>query len=77
MRGEAGLSVRTILMIDPRRRGGVSGAGRKAEIGYLFCECNESLRPYGLPKHRHLSEIEEQLALAAGQSVTVRGWPGN
>ena len=45
---------------------GVSGAGRKAELDYLFCECNESVRPYGVPKHRHLSEIEEQLSLAAG-----------
>src|SRR5690606_1518270 len=42
---------------------GVSGAGRKAEIPYLFAECNESLRAYGIPRHRHLSEIEEQLAL--------------
>src|SRR5271155_5458069 len=41
---------------------GVSGAGRKAETDYLFCECNESVRPYGVPKHRHLSEIEEQLS---------------
>jgi hypothetical protein len=38
---------------------GVSGAGRKAELDYLFVECNESMRPYGLPKHRHLSEIEQ------------------
>ncbi|MBI3192558.1 MAG: N-acetyl-gamma-glutamyl-phosphate reductase, partial [Pedosphaera parvula] len=45
---------------------GVSGAGRKAELDYLFVECNESVRPYGLPKHRHLSEIEEELSLAAG-----------
>ncbi|HXE42282.1 MAG TPA: N-acetyl-gamma-glutamyl-phosphate reductase, partial [Candidatus Baltobacteraceae bacterium] len=35
---------------------GVSGAGRKAETDYLFCECNESVRPYGVPRHRHLSE---------------------
>jgi N-acetyl-gamma-glutamyl-phosphate reductase len=54
---------------------GVSGAGRKAESGYLFCECNESLRAYGLPKHRHLSEIEEQLALASGQATTVQFTP--
>jgi N-acetyl-gamma-glutamyl-phosphate reductase len=40
---------------------GVSGAGRKAAEDYLFCECNESARAYGIPKHRHLSEIEEQL----------------
>ena len=45
---------------------GVSGAGRKAEIAYLFCECNESVRAYGVPKHRHLSEIEQELSLAAG-----------
>ena len=31
---------------------GVSGAGRKAELDYLFCECNESVRAYGVPKHR-------------------------
>lgn len=54
---------------------GVSGAGRKAELDYLFCECNESARPYGLPKHRHLSEIEEQLSLAAGQPVVIQFTP--
>ncbi len=43
---------------------GVSGAGRKLETDYLFCECNESLRAYGFPKHRHLSEIEEQISAA-------------
>ena len=54
---------------------GVSGAGRKAEIDYLFCECNESVRPYGVPKHRHLSEIEEQLSFAAGTKVTIQFTP--
>lgn len=54
---------------------GVSGAGRKAEPDYLFCECNESVRPYGVPKHRHLSEIEEQLSLAAGTGVTIQFTP--
>jgi len=54
---------------------GVSGAGRKAEVDYLFCECNESVRPYGLPKHRHLSEIEEQLSFAAETRVTIQFTP--
>src|SRR5882757_8402324 len=54
---------------------GVSGAGRKAEIDYLFCECNESVRPYGVPKHRHLSEIEEQLSFAAKTKVTIQFTP--
>jgi N-acetyl-gamma-glutamyl-phosphate reductase len=54
---------------------GVSGAGRKAELDYLFVECNESVRPYGVPKHRHLSEIEEQLSFAAGTKVTIQFTP--
>src|SRR5580700_6695485 len=54
---------------------GVSGAGRKAENDYLFCECNESVRPYGVPKHRHLSEIEEQLSFAAGTKVVIQFTP--
>ena len=54
---------------------GVSGAGRTAELDYLFVECNESVRPYGVPKHRHLSEIEEQLSLAAGVTVTIQFTP--
>jgi N-acetyl-gamma-glutamyl-phosphate reductase len=54
---------------------GVSGAGRKAETDYLFCECNESVRPYGVPKHRHLSEIEQELAVAAKSKVTIQFTP--
>jgi N-acetyl-gamma-glutamyl-phosphate reductase len=69
----AGLIKSTGIIADSLS--GVSGAGRKAEVDYLFCECNESLRAYGVPKHRHLSEIEEQLSLAAGHPVTVQFTP--
>jgi len=54
---------------------GVSGAGRKAETALLFGECNESLRAYGLPKHRHLSEIEQELSLVASRKVTITFTP--
>jgi N-acetyl-gamma-glutamyl-phosphate reductase len=54
---------------------GVSGAGRKAELDYLFVECNESVRPYGVPKHRHLSEIEQELSVAAGVGVAIQFTP--
>ncbi len=54
---------------------GVSGAGRKVELDYLFAECNESMRPYGVPKHRHLSEIEQELSKAAGQPVLIQFTP--
>jgi len=50
---------------------GVSGAGKKADVSLLFAEVNESLRAYGAPKHRHLSEIEQELSLAAGESVRI------
>ena len=70
---KAGLIKTTGIIADSLS--GVSGAGRKAEIDYLFCECNESVRPYGVPKHRHLSEIEEQLSLAAKAQVTIQFTP--
>src|SRR6201999_2494855 len=54
---------------------GVSGAGRKAELDYLFVECNESVRPYGVPKHRHLSEIEQELSFAANAPVVIQFTP--
>ena len=69
----AGLVKPTGIIADSMS--GVSGAGRKAEADYLFCECNESVRPYGVPKHRHLSEIEQELGLAAGEPVTVQFTP--
>jgi len=63
-------------LIDPativaNSMSGVSGAGRKADLSLLFCECNESARAYGVPKHRHLSEIEQELSLAAGRQVVI------
>lgn len=63
-------------LIDPstivaNSMSGVSGAGRTASIPFLFCECNESARAYGVPKHRHLSEIEQELSLAAGETVFI------
>ncbi len=54
---------------------GVSGAGRKADIPLLFTECNESARAYGLPAHRHLAEIEQELSLAAGSTLTINFAP--
>lgn len=50
---------------------GVSGAGRKASVPLLFAECNESVRAYSVPKHRHLSEIEQELSRAAGETVRL------
>ncbi len=55
---------------------GVTGAGRKVSLDYIFPECNESLRPYGVTGHRHLPEIEQELAVAAQvPSVTMNFLP--
>lgn len=49
------------LIIDAKS--GVSGAGRAEKLGSLFCESNESIKPYGVASHRHTPEIEEQLSI--------------
>jgi N-acetyl-gamma-glutamyl-phosphate reductase len=51
---------------------GVSGAGRKVEETYLYVERTESAKAYGLVKHRHLAEIEEQLALHTGVKTVIQ-----
>jgi len=54
---------------------GVSGAGRNAKVDLLYVECNESLRPYSVPKHRHLAEVEQELTIAAGENVRINFTP--
>jgi N-acetyl-gamma-glutamyl-phosphate reductase len=51
---------------------GVSGAGRKVDEAYLYVERAESAKAYGLVKHRHLAEIEEQLALHTGAPTVIQ-----
>ena len=54
---------------------GVSGAGRGAKTANLYCEVNESAKPYGVASHRHTPEIEEQLSYACGHPVTINFTP--
>lgn len=51
---------------------GVSGAGKKVDEAYLYVERAESAKAYGLMKHRHLAEIEEQLSQRAGAKVVLQ-----
>lgn len=69
----AGLVQATSIIADSMSA--PSGAGRKVELPYLYVECNESFRPYGLPKHRHLSEMEQELSKAAGQTIVIQFTP--
>lgn len=54
---------------------GVTGAGRKADLAYSFCETDESYRPYGVTGHRHGSEIEEQCSFLSGKKMTLTFTP--
>jgi N-acetyl-gamma-glutamyl-phosphate reductase len=63
-----------LLKADPiavSSMSGASGAGRKESVQLLFCEVQNSLRSYSVPVHRHLSEIGQELAIAAGRPVPV------
>jgi len=70
---KAGLIKPTGIIADSLS--GVSGAGRNTDISFLYSECNESARPYSIPKHRHLSEIEQELSTATGESVVIQFSP--
>ncbi len=63
-------------MIEPDRihidaKSGVSGAGRAGGEGFDFCSANENLSPYKVTGHKHIAEIEQELALAAGRQARV------
>jgi N-acetyl-gamma-glutamyl-phosphate reductase len=48
------------LVVDAKS--GVSGAGRELKADLLFGEVNESVKAYGIGGHRHVAEIEQELA---------------
>ena len=63
------------LVVDAKS--GVSGAGREARADYMFGEVNESVRAYGVGGHRHVAEIEQELAwLGASAAVDNPGAAG-
>ncbi len=50
---------------------GASGAGRQAKIDNLLTEVYGSFKAYGVAGHRHLPEIEQELAGLAGHAVQL------
>lgn len=53
----------------------ISGAGRKADLPYSFCEACDSFKPYSVINHRHTTEIEQECSLAAGREINVTFTP--
>lgn len=64
---EAGVADPDTLIADCKS--GVSGAGRKAELGLLLGEAGDNFRAYGVSGHRHLPEIRQGLESATGRAV--------
>ena len=64
---EAGVVDDQHLIADTKS--GVSGAGRKAETHILFAEASDNFKAYGVAGHRHLPEVRQGLARAAGHEV--------
>lgn len=50
-------------------KSGVSGAGRKAEVDFLFSEASDNFKAYAVMGHRHHPEILQGLTQSAGKDV--------
>ncbi|MBN2453308.1 MAG: N-acetyl-gamma-glutamyl-phosphate reductase [Candidatus Omnitrophica bacterium] len=52
-------------------KSGATGAGRKADLGLIFCEVNENLRAYKVNEHQHKPEINKILSRVAGREIDI------
>jgi len=66
---EADVVDRSRLIADAKS--GVSGAGRKAELGIAFSEVADNFKAYGVQGHRHHPEMVHGLGDAAGRPVEL------
>jgi N-acetyl-gamma-glutamyl-phosphate reductase len=66
---EAGIVDPMSLIADAKS--GVSGAGRKAELGLLFSEASDNFKAYNVGAHRHHPEIVEGLGAVAKRPISV------
>ncbi len=65
----AGLVEPDGIVVDAKS--GISGAGRSLKDANLFAQANENVTPYGVGRHRHTPEIEQELARAARRPLVV------
>jgi N-acetyl-gamma-glutamyl-phosphate reductase len=54
---------------------GMSGAGRGAREEMLFSEVSEGFHAYGVGKHRHTAELDQEFSAAAGRPVEATFTP--
>ena len=70
---DAGIIDIETIVIDSKS--GVSGAGRAALLDTSFVEVNEGFKAYKVGEHRHTPEIEQEISLLAGKTITVTFTP--
>jgi len=70
---QAGVMDDAPIIVDSKS--GTSGAGRSAKTDLLYCEINEGLSAYGLPRHRHAWEMEEWAKGFGKQDIRIRFVP--
>ena len=61
------------VVIDAKS--GVSGAGREPSAVTHFVSVDENVKPYGVGHHRHMPEIDQELALAGAVDLAVTFTP--
>lgn len=70
---EAGVISVEDIVIDAKT--GITGAGRSVSERKLFSEVTEGVDAYGIAKHRHTSEFDQELSKAAGAPVVASFTP--
>jgi N-acetyl-gamma-glutamyl-phosphate reductase len=61
------------LIVDAKS--GVSGAGHTVDEAFLYGTIDESVRPYGVPNHRHTPEIAQELSGLTGRDARLTFTP--
>jgi N-acetyl-gamma-glutamyl-phosphate reductase len=61
------------IVVDAKS--GMTGAGRSAKEEMLFSEVSEGFNAYGVAKHRHMAELDQEFSKAAGKEVVVSFTP--
>jgi N-acetyl-gamma-glutamyl-phosphate reductase len=61
------------IVIDAKS--GMTGAGRAAREEMLFSEVTEGIHAYGVGRHRHMAELDQEFSKAAGREVVVTFTP--
>ena len=61
------------IVIDAKS--GMTGAGRVAKEEMLFSEVSEGIHAYGVGRHRHMAELDQEFSKTAGREVIATFTP--